>query len=116
LQQSDPAPKLKEIAMIARHWRGWTTLADAPHYEQLLKETVLPGLKGIAGYQGGYVLRKDGEREAEFVVINLFDSLESVKQFAGDAYETPMFEPEARRLLSRIENIAHHYEVRTRSR
>jgi heme-degrading monooxygenase HmoA len=98
--------------MIARHWRGWTTLADAPAYERLLKEIVLPSLNSIAGYQGGYVLRQDGDREAEFVVINLFDSLESVKAFAGEAYETPVFEPEAKRLLSRIENIAHHYEVR----
>jgi heme-degrading monooxygenase HmoA len=98
--------------MIARYWRGWTRLADAPAYERLLQETVLPGLQGISGYRGGYVLRRDGDTEAEFVVINHFDSLESVKRFAGADYETPVFEPEARRLLSRIENIAHHYEVR----
>jgi len=28
--------------MIARHWRGWTTFADAPTYLSLLTETVLP--------------------------------------------------------------------------
>jgi hypothetical protein len=66
--------------MIARHWRGWTTLADAPAYQSLLTETVLPGLKNIEGYQGGYFLRQDDDREAEIVVINFFDSLESVKQ------------------------------------
>jgi heme-degrading monooxygenase HmoA len=98
--------------MIARHWRGWTRLADAPAYERLLQETVLPGLQGISGYRGGYVLRRDGDTEAEFVVINHFDSLESVKRFAGADYETPVFEPEARRLLARVENVAHHYEVR----
>jgi heme-degrading monooxygenase HmoA len=100
--------------MIARHWRGWTTLADAPAYQSLLTETVLPTLKNIEGYQGGYVLRQDDDREAEFVVINFFDSLESVKKFAGNNYQTPVFEPEAKRLLSRIENVAHHYEVRAR--
>jgi heme-degrading monooxygenase HmoA len=97
--------------MIARHWRGWTTSADAPAYQSLLTETVLPALKNIEGYRGGYVLRQDYDSEAEFVVINFFDSLESVKRFAGDDYRTPVFEPEARRLLSRIENIAYHYEV-----
>jgi len=71
-------------------------------------------LKNIEGYQGGYVLRQDDDREAEFVVINFFDSLESVKIFAGNNYQTPIFEPEAKRLLSRIENVAHHYEVRAR--
>ena len=100
--------------MIARHWRGWTKLADALAYEKLLMETVLPALKNIEGYQGGYILRHDDAGEAEFVVINLFDSLDSVKRFAGDDYATPVFEPEAKRLLSRIETVAHHYEVRAR--
>ena len=98
--------------MIARHWRGWTELAKADAYEQLLKEKVLPGLKGIDGCQGGYVLRSDGGEEAEFVVINFFDSLDAVKRFAGPQYMVPVFEPEARVLLSKVEPIARHYEVR----
>jgi heme-degrading monooxygenase HmoA len=105
---------LEPKRMIARHWRGWTKLADASAYEKLLTDTVLPALKNIEGYQGGYILRQDDDREAEFVVINFFDSLESVKRFAGDDYGTPAFEPEAKRLLSRIEYVAHHVEVRAR--
>ena len=98
--------------MIARHWRGWTEVPDADAYENLLKDKVLPGLRGIKGYRGGYLLRNDRSREVEFVVVNLFDSLEAVKMFAGPDYSTPVFEPEARRLLCRIEPIAMHYEVR----
>jgi heme-degrading monooxygenase HmoA len=99
--------------MIARHWRGWTKPQNADAYESLLKEKVLPRLKTIEGYRGGYVLRSDDGNEVEFVVVNLFDSLESVRQFAGEDYSTAIFEPEARRLLSRIEPLAKHYEVRT---
>jgi hypothetical protein len=98
--------------MIARHWRGWTEVHHADEYENLLKEKVLPSLKGIEGYQGGYILRNDGPREVEFVVVNLFDSLEAVKRFAGPDYTVPVFEPEARKLLCRIEPVAMHYEVR----
>ena len=98
--------------MIARHWRGWTKVPDADSYENLLKNKVLPGLKEIAGYKGGYIFRSNGERETEFVVINFFDSLEAVKQFAGPDYSVPVFEPEARKLLCKIEPIAVHYEVR----
>lgn len=98
--------------MIARHWRGWTELQNADAYETLLQTKVLPGLKMIEGYRGGYLLRSDGAREAEFVVINLFDSLEAVKRFAGPQYTVAVFEPEARQLLSRIEPLASHYEVR----
>ena len=98
--------------MIARHWRGWTAVQDADAYETLLKDKVLPSLRGIEGYRGGYVLRNDGQEEIEFVVVNLFDSLESVKRFAGPDYSIPVFDPEARRLLRRIEPEAIHYEVR----
>ena len=98
--------------MIARHWRRWTKVGDADAYESLLKGKVLPALQQIAGYKGGYILRDDGPSEAEFVVVNLFDSLDAVKRFAGPDYRTPVFEPEARRLLSRVEPVAMHYEVR----
>jgi heme-degrading monooxygenase HmoA len=98
--------------MIARHWRGWTKPQDAEAYERLLKEKVLPSLSAIQGYKGGYILRDDGQQESEFVVINLFDSLDSVKRFAGPNYATPVFEPEAKRLLVRFESTAAHYEVR----
>ena len=98
--------------MIARHWRGWTNPGDADNYERLLKEIVLPQLKQISGYIGGYVLRHDGAEESEFVVINFFESLAAVRAFAGDNYAVAVFEPEARRLLSRIEPEAMHYEVR----
>ncbi len=98
--------------MIARHWRGWTKVGDADAYESLLKEKVLPALQQIAGYKGGYILRDDGPSEAEFVVVNLFESLDAVKRFAGPDYRTPVFEPEARRLLSRVEPVAMHYAVR----
>jgi heme-degrading monooxygenase HmoA len=97
--------------MVARHWRGWTKVKDADGYEELLKNKVLPGLRAIEGYRGGYVLRNDGADESEFVVINLFDSLEAVKRFAGPNYTVAVFETEAKRLLSRVEDFATHYAV-----
>ena len=98
--------------MIARHWRGWTEVRNADAYETLLKTRVLPELERVAGYSGGYILRSEGTEEVEFVVVNFFESMDAVRLFAGDDYSTPVFEPEARLLLSRVEPIARHYEVR----
>jgi hypothetical protein len=97
--------------MIARLWKGWTTRDNADAYERLLRERVLPGLRGIDGYRGGYVLRHDEDDEVEFAVLNLFESLDAVRAFAGPEYTVPVFEPEARALLSRVEPLARHYEV-----
>jgi heme-degrading monooxygenase HmoA len=98
--------------MIARLWKGWSTFENADAYEKLLRDRVLPGLKNIEGYRGGYVFRQNTDRDVEFVVLNLFDSLEAVKRFAGPDYAVPVFEPEARKLLSKVEPVARHYEVR----
>jgi hypothetical protein len=98
--------------MIARHWKGWTKRENADAYEELLRDKVLPGLRKDSDYRGGYVFRSDGQEETEFVVVNLFDSIEAVRRFAGDNYTVATFEPEAKLLLSRIEPSAMHYEVR----
>ena len=98
--------------MIARVWKGWTKAENADAYEKLLRDVVYPGLQNLNGYHGGYIFRQDGKEEAEFVTVNLFESWDAVKAFAGSDYEVPVFEPEARRLLSRVEPIARHYDVR----
>src|SRR5881394_932892 len=98
--------------MIARHWRGWTRIENADAYEELLKSKVLPGLKKIEGYRGGYIFRSDETEEAEFVVVNFFESIAAVERFAGPNYALPVIEPEAKALLSRVEPIAKHYKVR----
>ena len=79
--------------MIARLWRGWTSRENADAYERLLRERVTPGLKLLDGYRGGYILRQESNEEVEFVVMNLFESLEAVRAFAGPEYTVPVFEP-----------------------
>ena len=98
--------------MIARVWKGWTQAENVDPYEKLLQEVVYPGLQKINGYHGGYIFRQDGKDETEFVAVNLFESLDAVKAFAGLDYDIPVFEPEARRLLSKVEPIARHYDVK----
>lgn len=44
--------------------------------------------------------------------MNLFASLDAVKAFAGSDFEVPVFEPEARRLLAKVEPVARHYDVK----
>jgi len=103
-------------AMIARHWRGWTKLENAQAYESLLKQKVFSQLKAIHGYCGGYILRSDSGEESEFIVINFFESLQAVREFAGANYMVAVFEPEAKRLLTNFETVANHYEVRFEAR
>jgi heme-degrading monooxygenase HmoA len=97
--------------MISRVWHGWTTRDNANAYETLLRSEVLPGIHRVRGFKGAHVLRRDLRDEVEFVTITLFDSLEAVKQFAGEDYEVAVILPEARRLLSRFDARSAHYET-----
>jgi len=97
--------------MISRVWHGWTTRDNANAYETLLRSEVLPGIHRVRGFKGAHVLRRDLRDEVEFVTITLFDSLEAVKQFAGEDYEVAVILPEAHRLLSRFDARSAHYET-----
>lgn len=101
--------------MISRVWRGWTARANADAYERLLRGTIFPGIqaRGIAGYRGIQLFRRDAENEeVEFMTVMWFDSLAAVAQFAGTDHETAVVPAEARRLLARFDGRSLHYEVR----
>ena len=97
--------------MIGRLWRGRTGAGSADAYEQLLRTTVLPGIRRVDGYRGAYVLRRDVEEGVEFVTLTLFESLDAVRAFAGEDHETAVVPPVARALLARFDERAVHYEI-----
>jgi heme-degrading monooxygenase HmoA len=99
------------VTVIARVWHGWARQENADAYEQLLRDHVLPGIHRVAGYRGAYLLREDRAEEVEFVTIALFDSLDDVREFAGEDYEAAVVPPDARALLSRFEERSRHYET-----
>jgi len=100
--------------MIARLWHGWTTLANADIYENLLKTEIFPGIaaKEVDGYRGIRLLRRTSGEEIEFITMMLFDSWEAVKQFAGEDYERAYVPPKAREVLARFDEHSQHYEIR----
>jgi len=99
--------------MISRVWHGWTTHANARAYERLLRDTILPGIlgRGLAGYGGAWLYRRDLPEEVEFVTTMLFDSVDAVRAFAGPEYEVAVVPPAARALLARFDARAAHYDV-----
>lgn len=98
--------------MIARTWHGWTKPQDADTYETLLRDEMFPSMRRIQGFEGAYLLRRVVGGEVEFVTVTLFNSLDAVRRFAGDDYETAVLHPQAARLLSRHDPKSVHYEVR----
>ena len=67
--------------MIARIWHGWTTYQNAAAYENLLRSEIFDGIaqRGIAGYCGIELLRRQDQDLTEFVTVMWFDSFEAVR-------------------------------------
>ena len=105
--------------MISRIWHGWTTPANAGIYEAMLKEEIFVGIqeRHIRGFCGIQLLRRDvvndlGGNEVEFVTIMRFDSLDAVREFAGENYEIAVVPDKARAVLAHFDAHSQHYEVK----
>jgi len=100
--------------MISRIWHGWTTPENANLYEELLKGEIFVDInnRGIPGYRGIQLLRRDGPDEVEFVTLMRFDSLDAVRRFAGEDFEAAVVPPKARALLEGFDERSLHYEIR----
>ena len=97
--------------MITRMWRGWTLPRDAEVYERFLLDELFPSMRQIEGFLGADVLRREDGGEVAFVTLTRFQSIDDIRAFAGDRFETPVIEPRAAELLSRHEERAIHYDT-----
>jgi hypothetical protein len=100
--------------MINRIWHGWTTPDNADVYESLLKKEIFTGIRNrdITGCKGIKLLRRNVGDEVEFITIMLFESIDAVRDFAGEDYEASVIPPEARAVLSRYDEQSQHYEIK----
>lgn len=78
----------------------------------MLKPELLPGVSRKQGYRGSHLLRRDLGNEIEFITILLFDNLDDIKALAGPDFETAVVPVERRRLLTRYDLKARHYELK----
>jgi antibiotic biosynthesis monooxygenase (ABM) superfamily enzyme len=99
--------------MITRLWRGWTSIDNANVYERFLLDELFPSMREIPGFRGADVLRRVEHEEVAFVIVTRFDSVDAIRAFASDDYETPVLEPQALALLSRYERRALHFDTAT---
>ena len=100
--------------MIARIWHGWTTVENADTYERLLNQEIFVGIRSrqISGFRGIKLLRRTIGNEVEFVTIMEFESMEAIREFAGNDLERSVVPAAAQQLLTRFDERSQHYEVR----
>jgi len=102
--------------MIIRYWRGWTTPENAPIYQTLLTEEIIPEIesRNIEGLLHISMMRREAsetENEIEFATVMTFDRLGSVKNFVGEDYSQSHIPDSARAVLKRWDERTAQYEI-----
>ena len=77
-----------------------------------IEKTGLAEYRSVPGNRGCQMLTRDvGDGRCEVVTLSWWDSLESIKGFAGDDIEVAKFYPEDDAYLVDRETFTRHYEV-----
>lgn len=95
--------------MIARIWRGKVPRAKADPYFQLMRDVGAEDYRRCSGNRGVCCLRRDVDDLSEVTLITLWDDIDSIRDFAGDAVETAKyydFDPDY--LIDLPERVEHH--------
>jgi len=117
-QAGGPMPSLTATkphqTVIARVWHGKTPKAKADEYQQYLGDAIkkFPTIKGNLGYQmmrldGG----PDGGEYVEFQVVSYWESLDAIKNYAGDNIARTRDLPRDKDFLVNMEPYVRNYQL-----
>ena len=77
-----------------RTWHGEVPTSKADDYEAFMIERAAPDYGSVEGLLKTYFQRRDEGDVAHFLLVTLWDSMESMKRFAGERPEIAKYYPE----------------------
>lgn len=96
---------------IMRLWHGEVAIGNADEYEKFMIERAAPDYGSVEGLIKLYFQRKDDETKAHFLLVTIWDSIDSVKKFTGKNPELAKYYPEDDNFLLKKETHASIYKV-----
>ena len=97
--------------MMARIWHGKTSIEKYEAYTEFLKNVAIADYQKTVGFKELTFLRSIKDNEGHFTLITYWESLEVIKNFAGDDFEKAKYYPEDENFLLEFEEKVQHYEV-----
>ncbi len=97
--------------MIERHWKGIARKERANEYIDHLRSDTFQEIKKIKGFISASILKRDASEGVEFLVITRWETLEVIKQFAGEKIETAVVPKLVQEIMIKYDKKVRHYEV-----
>jgi heme-degrading monooxygenase HmoA len=102
---------IKFLSMIERHWKGVAKFEEADNYSKHLLEDTFPKLKTIPGFIRGVILKRTIADGIEFIIITIWESFESIKQFTGEQIATAVVPDLVKNMMHKFDTQVAHYDV-----
>ena len=97
--------------MIARQWKGIVAREKVDDYLKHLSEETFVSLKELKGFEKAMVLKSESVEGIEVIVLTIWDSIKSIKQFTGDDISIAIVPPKAQSMMKSFDKIASHFEI-----
>ena len=97
--------------MIVRMWHGRVPTSKATAYRKFTNERAIPDYQSVEGNISVQVLERTEGDITHFITLTFWESLEAIKDFAGEDAEVAKYYPEDKDFLLEFEPNVVHYEV-----
>ena len=96
---------------ITRIWHGTTKADHADEYLKFVEDTGLKDYKTVKGNLSVRLLRRIEGDICHFLTVTEWESIESIKGFAGEEYQLAKYYPGDEKYLLALEKHVVHYET-----
>jgi heme-degrading monooxygenase HmoA len=97
--------------LVVRTWCATASGAGAREYHRYFAGTLLPQLRELPGFAGGYLLARDVDGTVELTAHTFWESPAAIRAFAGDDITASVVETEAQAMLTDFDPTATHRSV-----
>lgn len=97
--------------MFAREWKARCPNSKKAGFIEYLYETGVKDTSSTPGFQGAQILTRSFDGKSEVTLISYWDSLESIKAFAGEEISVAKLYPEDYKYELEPDTFVSHYEV-----
>jgi heme-degrading monooxygenase HmoA len=97
--------------MIAREWKARCPQAHRAGFIKYLYQTGIKDASSTSGFKGAQIFTRDLNEHVEVTLISYWESLDSIKAFAGDDITIARLYPEDYQYELEPDNFVIHYQV-----
>jgi heme-degrading monooxygenase HmoA len=96
--------------MITRNWTGVVKPGRTNDYIAHLQNDTFKKLQAIKGFKDASIHQRVVTDGIEFLIVTYWDSMDAIREFAGEAADIAVVPKVAQDMLVRYDPVVRHYE------